>query len=315
MAEGTVVEDVLEQEEQVVLKSQLEADSLYQESVQYVLDSIRGVKERRKPDLERAETMVATILDSMSQGPALLLEATRRDQDYAISTHSVNVAVFALEVAQTLTVGRGSQRRIGVASLLHEVGVIRLPEKLTQREGEISREDLNALRRRPLFATEVLEEVGSGYGWLSEIVGQVYEREDGSGSPLGLKGEEICIEAKIVGIADFFDACIHKRPYRKALTGYQALFELTTDYAKAFDEGIVKGLIRSLSLYPYNEYVVLDSGEIGRVVEINKENLSRPVVEVLYGPGGERLTPRRVDLIENSHQYVAKPLTLDGLPI
>ena len=123
--------------------------------------------------------------------------------------------------------------------------------------------------------------------WLIETVEQVYERTNGSGFPVGLEGEQIREEAQILGIVDVFEACIHDRPYRKALTGYQLLEELTRGDTKTFSDHIIKALVRSFSLYPYNEYVRLNTDELGQVVDINPQKLSRPVIKILYDKKGK----------------------------
>jgi HD-GYP domain-containing protein (c-di-GMP phosphodiesterase class II) len=158
----------------------------------------------------------------------------------------------------------------------------------------------------------VIRSIGPEYSWLAEITRQVNERENGTGSPMGLVGEEIDERAKIIGISDVFDSCIHNRPYRRPVTGYQALFELTTDQQRVFSDQMVKALIQSFSLYPFNECVRLSTGEIGKVVDINAENLSRPVVEILADREGKVLEdPRTIDLGRESTLYIAETLAVE----
>lgn len=289
--------------------------TLFSEAVGYFVDSVKNVQRGELPDLSRGEQIVESLVASLQVESLLLLEATDRLQGFAISHHTVNVTVLALRVAQALSLTKGQQRRIGLAALLHEVGVSRLPDHLTRNAATLDMEELNALRQRPMFSHQALQSVESGYSWLPEVVGQVYEREDGSGFPLGLSGEAILEEAKIIGIVDVFDACTHARPHREGWTGYQTLFELTTDYASAFPDRILKALIRSVSLYPYNEFVELDSGEIGRVVEINRENLSRPQIEVMIGNNRRPLSrPYVLDLSVQADRYIARPLKVSEMP-
>jgi len=289
--------------------------NLYEEARSYVLDSIRAVDVGKIPDLVRGEAVAERIVSSVETGSELLLSVTDRRQEFAISSHSVNTAVFAVRIALALGLSRWQELRITLAGLLHEIGVVRLPKQLIYKTERPTLEEIKILRQRPIYAARSLKGVDSRYDWLSEVVGQVYERENGTGHPLGLTGREICEEAKVIGIADLFDACIHRRPYREALTGYQALFELTTDQARTFSDRIVKALIKSLSLFPYNEFVLLNSGEIGKVVEINLENLSRPVIEVLYDKEGVLVElGKPVDLAQNPTLYIAKALPYRSLP-
>ena len=179
----------------------------------------------------------------------------------------------------------------------------------------MSRAEVEALRQRPQYSAEILQILGSGYAWLVEIVSQVYERENGAGFPLGLAGSAIAEEAKILGAVDIFEACIHERPYRRAMTGYEAVRQFTSEGTKLFSDRIVKSLMNSFSLYPYNEYVKLNSGEIGQVVEVNHSNLFRPVVRILFDRRGDRVAGMRIaDLEENASLFISQAITADALP-
>ena len=143
----------------------------------------------------------------------------------------------------------------------------------------------------------------------------MYEREDGSGFPLGLLGGEIREAAKILGIVDVFEACIHDRPYRDALTGYQLLAELTHGQTKSFANHIVKALMNSFSLYPLNEFVVLNTHEVAQVVEVNPEFSLRPLVQILYDKEGRLLpNPREADLAHQSLLFIVKAISHHELP-
>ena len=131
-----------------------------------------------------------------------------------------------------------------------------------------------------------------------------------------MEGDKIREAAKVLGIVDLFEACIHDRPYRKALTGFQLLEELTRDDTKSFSEHIVKALVRSFSLYPYNEYVLLNTDELGQVTQVNPEELSRPVVKILYDKTGRPLDePRETDLAQDPSLFITKAITYHELPI
>ena len=255
------------EESKVPLEDEIETEpaSLYKAATAYVLESIRQTQKKTAPNIERGKELVKRIIDSIIDNSALLLLATDRRQEFAVSTHSVNVAILSLRLAQTLNYNLENQIRVGLAALLHEIGVVLLPKRLLHETGPVSSE----IRQRPVYGAKILQGFYPEYDWLFETVGQVYEREDGSGFPFGLEGTDIREEAKILGLMDVFEACIHDRPYRNALTGYQLLEELTHDDTKSFSDRIVKAMLNSFSLYPYNEYVLLNTKELARVVEVN----------------------------------------------
>jgi HD-GYP domain-containing protein (c-di-GMP phosphodiesterase class II) len=186
-----------------------------------------------------------------------------------------------------------------------------LPERLLYQSGQVSPQ----VRQRPVYSAKLLKEFYPKDDWLIETVEQVYERTNGSGFPLGLEGEQIREEAQILGIVDVFEACIHDRPYRKALTGYQLLEELTRGDTKTFSDHIIKALVRSFSLYPYNEYVLLNTDELGQVVDINPQKLSRPMIKILYDKNGKALDePRVTDLAQHPSLFISKAVTYHDLP-
>ena len=292
-------------------ESESEPARLYKAATAYFLESIRRIQRKTAPNIERGEELVMRLIDSIMDNSALLLLATDRRQEFAVSAHSVNVAILSLRLAQTLNYNIENQVRLGLAALLHELGVVSLPKQLVHETGPVSPE----VRQRPAYGAKILQGFYPTYDWLFETVGQVYEREDGNGFPLGLEGEEIREEAKILGIVDVLEACIHDRPYRNALTGYQLLEELIRDDTKGFSDPIVKALLKSFSLYPYNEYVLLNTKELARVVEINPENSFRPLVQILYDSNGVRLEePRETDLALSSLLFISKAISYHELP-
>ena len=297
---------------QVVGEEDIDAEtsSLYTIATAYVLESIRRVEQKESPDIDKGKELVQRLSDSIVQSSALLLLATDRRQDFSVSTHCVNVSVLSLRLSQTLDYLLQKQIEVGLAALLHEIGVAKLPERMLQDPGQMRPE----ARQRPVYGAQILEELCPEYGWLAKTVGQVYERENGSGFPQGLKGEEICEEAKILGIMDVFEACIHDRPHRKALTGYQLLDAFTRGETESFASHLVKALIESFSVYTYNEYVVLNTDEMGRVVEVNSGNLCRPLVRILYDKERKSVTQHlEIDLSKTPSLFITKAVTYDEL--
>ncbi|MFQ5930697.1 MAG: HD-GYP domain-containing protein, partial [Acidobacteriota bacterium] len=202
------------QEGKVVLESEVrdQAIGLYKTATAYALESIHWAQESKPPAIAQGEQLVKRMIDSIGNSSALLLLATDRRQEFAVGTHSVNVTILSVRIAQTLKYDLQKQRRLGLAALLHEIGIGWIPDKLLRQAGKVSKR----VRQRSVYSAEILKKLCPDYPWLAITAGQVYEREDGSGFPRGLKGGEILEEAKILGIADVFEACIHDRPYRKA---------------------------------------------------------------------------------------------------
>ncbi len=288
-----------------------ESGQLYERATVLVLESIRRAEKDQPPDVEEGKRVVQQMDDSISKDSGLLLAATDRMQEFAVSTHCVNVAILGVRIARSLNYSEERKMQVGLAALLHEIGVVKLSRRIVHERGKVDQE----VRQRPVYSAEILEKLGSEYDWLVQTVRQVYEREDGTGFPLGLKGKDIREEAKILGIVDVLEACIHERPYRRAMTGYQLFHELTSGATERFATRIVKALLKCFSLYPYNEYVLLNTGEIGKVIEVNETNLLRPRLKMLFDGKGQPLEDQpELDLESNPSRYINKAITYHQLP-
>jgi len=288
-----------------------ESAQLYESATLLVLESICRAEKDQPPDVEEVKRMVQRMDDLISKDSSLLLAATDRIQAFAVSTHCVNVAILGVRVARSLNYSEERKMKVGLAALLHEIGVVKLARRMVHERGKLDQE----VRHRPVYSAEILEKLGSEYDWLVQTVRQVYEREDGTGFPLGLKGKDIREEAKILGIVDVLEACIHERPYRRAMTGYQLFHELTSGATERFASRIVKALLKCFSLYPYNEYVLLNTGEIGKVIEVNPTNLLRPKLKMLFDNKGEPFEDQsEVNLESIPSRYIDKAITYHQLP-
>ena len=308
------LEELLDREGEL-LAGEPRQGQLYRDCQAFVLESIQRADQGGLPGVDGARRLVREIIDSLGQGAELLLAATDRGQEFSVSTHAVNVTILALELAKELKYSDSRQVWVGMAGLLHEVGAVKLPVGLLYKSGQLNQAEVDLLRQRAVYGGEILRQLGEPHEELAEIVEQVFEREDGTGFPRGLTGKEIREEAKLIAMADVFEACIHDRPYRQAVTGYQAVLELTSQGTRCFSDRIVKALMKGFSLYPYNEFVVLNSGEIAQVVDINRENMFRPWVNIVYDRNGGRLDePRLTNLAENPGLYVEEAITRAALP-
>lgn len=289
---------------------------LYRETELYVLASFRRVVGKELPEVAKGLELVRRIIDSVASGTDLLLAATERTEQFRLTGHCANVAILAIKVGLNLDYAKEQLERLGLAALLHDVGAVRIPRELFYQKEKPSAAETRQLRMLPGYGAQILEALGSDYSWLQQIVEQVCEREDGSGFPKGLTGDQICEEAKMIGAVVLFEAATHYRPYRPWVTGFEALFELTAESGAAFSDRIVKSLIKAFSVYPYNEYVILSSGEVGVVRDINSENAFRPKVAILYDSRGDQLPePRLTDLTQDPSLSISKAITPDQLVI
>ncbi len=168
-------------------------------------------------------------------------------KDKYTSGHSRRVTEYALLLGKAIRLSPGEQEKIEWAALLHDIGKIGIRLEALNKPGKISKEELEMFKDHPVMAKQILEQIH----FLKEIVPFVYhhhENFDGTGYPDQIKGTQIPLGARILAIADTYDAMTSDRPYRKAMDQQIAVRELKRCCNTQFDPGLVEVFIKALEL-------------------------------------------------------------------
>jgi HD-GYP domain-containing protein (c-di-GMP phosphodiesterase class II) len=158
--------------------------------------------------------------------------------------HSERVAAFGVRLARHLGFDADSRAVVELSGLLHDVGKIGVPDAILNKPGKLTDSEFTEMRRHPLHGARILSNIQS-QKVVSLLPGVKYhhERWDGKGYPEGLKGEEIPLLGRLLGVADFLDALTSDRSYRKGLTLEEALQMVKDLEGQAFDPVVVKAAL------------------------------------------------------------------------
>jgi diguanylate cyclase (GGDEF)-like protein/putative nucleotidyltransferase with HDIG domain len=168
------------------------------------------------------------------------LAATVDAKDHYTYGHSKKVAKYATEIAEALGYSQERIATLRAAALLHDIGKIGVSDRVLMKSGPLNNEDWEPIRAHPKLGVAILKHVESLSGCLAAIQYH-HERYDGSGYPAGLKGENIPLDARILAVADSYDAMTSLRPYRQGrFTHEQAVEELKRCSGTQFDPNIVE---------------------------------------------------------------------------
>lgn len=160
--------------------------------------------------------------------------------DYDIYTHSVDVCIFTLALADKAGItNKADLHALGAGALLHDVGKSRIPKTVLDKEGALTTAEMAMIRRHPQYGFEIIINSAVIPHDAHFPVLQHHERENGSGYPHNLMSQDIHRFSKIVAIADAFDAMTTRRAYRKALDAYPALRQMYDD-ENAFDRSLLE---------------------------------------------------------------------------
>jgi HD-GYP domain-containing protein (c-di-GMP phosphodiesterase class II) len=277
-----------------------ERKSLYRQAGHYLEQVFAAVRQRKPFEIETGLGIVRRMsAESCPRDPLFSLALHLDDRLQFAVHHSVNVAVYAVKMAPHLGYDARRQEQIGLAGLLHDVGMALVPESLVNKPGPLSQAELNTIKERPNTAYRILQGLGPDCAYLAECAAQVCERLDGTGYPRGLQAGEINEFAQIIGLLDLYEALVHSRPNRDKLSFFDAVKYIFKSCKTQFERTHMKALLSLFTVFPMHSYVRLNSDAIGKVVETYPDQPLRPKVRIVFDSQRRKvLTERIVTLAE-----------------
>jgi putative nucleotidyltransferase with HDIG domain len=159
--------------------------------------------------------------------------------------HSERVRILSTELGERLGLDLGELELLEQAAILHDIGKIGIDTFILQKQGKLTPGEYSLIKTHPLIGDEILGPIET-LDEVRETIIQHHERNDGTGYPYGLRGDEISIKAKILSVVDTFDAMMTDRPYRKALSVSEVKEELAANAGTQFDPLVVGAFVRML---------------------------------------------------------------------
>jgi len=228
-----------------------------------------------------------------------------------LAKSSVNTAILAAMTAQELRLPPHKVQNVVSGALLHDVGMLRLSRGITEKKGGLSEAELEQIKSHPLHTSKIVTKELFGPHEVNLIALHHHERWDGQGYPDRLTGNAIDIGARIVSVADAFEAMVSKKSYRNSMVGYQAIKNLMADNSRRFDPTVISAFTKIMGIYPIGSIVCLNDSTIARVVKVHTDAPMRPVVQMLTDNKGNALGSGKVttiDLLEERTLFIKKAI-------
>jgi putative nucleotidyltransferase with HDIG domain len=190
---------------------------------------------------KEATTHLAAANDQLRRASlsfATALVATLDARDQYTAGHSAAVAIYARDIATRMGLAEDQQELVHLCGLVHDIGKIGLPAGLLEKPGPLTLEERRQMERHSEIGERILRNVDD-YTEIADIVRSHHERIDGMGYPDGIHGNEIPLLARIIGVADAYDAMTSDRPYREALPSRVARMRLAQAVGTQFDTAVV----------------------------------------------------------------------------
>ncbi len=201
-----------------------------------VYRSYRLYLTRLQTEKNHVEEMAALHLRTI-EALALAIEA----KDQRTHDHLRRVQAYAVGIGEAMGLSEPEMNALRAASILHDIGKLAVPEHIISKPGKLTPEEFDKVKIHPLVGAEILERVNFPYP-VVPVVRAHHEKWDGAGYPMGLRGKEIPVGARILSVVDCFDALASDRSYRPALTIEEAFREVEAEAGRSFDPEVVECL-------------------------------------------------------------------------
>lgn len=222
------------------------------------------------------------LLDELLQNRHLMINMIdlKVFDDYTYY-HSVNVTVIALALGVCLDLPRPQLYKLGLASLLHDIGKIMIPRALLDKLGSLTPEEFDIMKGHSEEGYRYLKDIYDVPVSVYMAVRLHHEQFEGGGYPLGLRSGKIPLFSRLIAVADVFDALTSDRVYRKALSPSDAAEYVMAQSGVMFDPLIVRAFQKKVAPYPVGSAVRLSDSRVGIVAENMEDFGLRPVVRIV----------------------------------
>ncbi|MFW5985001.1 MAG: HD-GYP domain-containing protein [Halanaerobiaceae bacterium] len=251
-----------------------------QKGKKVIRQAFKDIRLNKKLNVKQIKKTVNDIVDEiLNENRVLVNMIDLKKFDTYTFDHSINVTILSLLVGKFMDYNRKKLAKIGLGSILHDIGKGLIPEDIIKKEGKLTDEEYEVVKKHPRLG---YNHIRDNYKMISPLSRTIilghHERIDGSGYPRGIENEEIHEFAKIAAITDVFDALTSDRVYRDKMPIPQAIDFLTSRSSTYFEKKILKVFLRHLAIYPNGTEILLSNGKKAIVKEQNKNYPTRPVV-------------------------------------
>lgn len=218
------------------------------------------------------------LLKALDENDALAVDISQlRTSDEYTFRHSVDVATIAMVIGKNIGLGMNELHDIGIAGLLHDMGKSKVPPEILNKPAKLTDAEFEIMKQHPVLGYRILQEKKDFKDIISVAVLQHHEKMNGRGYPMGVTADKITPYAKVLSVADVYDALVTNRPYKKSYsqrTAVDILMSMTGD----LDVEVMRTFLRCVILYPVDTIIKLSNGEYAKVVKNNPESALRPTV-------------------------------------
>jgi HD-GYP domain-containing protein (c-di-GMP phosphodiesterase class II) len=272
-------------------------------------DSVLAQPEKARRD---TEALTASLVNKMLVDGDMCIRLLSCAAGDSASSHAMNVAVISLLMGRTFGLGQAEMLDLGVGALMHDVGKIDVPERLRHADERLDKDDMAAYRDHVAHGVAHGRRMGLAPGALL-VLAQHHEHADGSGFPLRMKLERLCMAARIVALINRYDNLCNPPTLTHALTPHEALSTLFAQGKSTFDSSLLNSFIRMMGVYPAGSVVQLTDDRHALVMSVNSTRPLKPNV-LVHDPATPRDEALHLNLMNLPDLGIRRSLKPSQLP-
>lgn len=259
----------------------LDFNAVYKEGVLALKEIMNDLVLGEDVEPEKIKEISNTLYGEIKDNDSIIVQIKKfKAENKYTYNHSINVALYSLLIGKWIGLNEVEMKKVIKAGLLHDIGKSKISSSIINKKGKLTREEFEIIKTHSQIGYEMSKSISDIDEDVRQAILSHHEREDGSGYPRGLKGEEISIYAKILAIADVYDALTSERIYKDKSTPFEAIEEFRIMGLHSFDTRILNIFFNSIIQYYVNSKVKINSGEVGEIVFIPPNDITKPVIRV-----------------------------------
>jgi HD-GYP domain-containing protein (c-di-GMP phosphodiesterase class II) len=289
--------------------------TLYQEAINLIKYILKQAEALEPINLQNIFSITDSIINQMMLYDAEflhLVNSADTSENYLCS-HSLNVLILSIEVGLGLGYNKSRLNESSIGALFHDIKILKVSDLASQPKG-LAKEEYDLIKERPFYGVELLQKIKGSSDVAIYVAKEQLERRGDSGYPRVLENGYIKEYAKLISLVEAYENLM--RPYGsgKRYAPHEAIKEILSMGLKSFESKMVKALINRVGIYPVGTWVKLETGEIAKVLDLDRNLPLRPVVYIMFDKHEKRLKePRILNLAKQYNVYIKRPLADEEL--
>ncbi|UOR10745.1 HD-GYP domain-containing protein [Halobacillus amylolyticus] len=195
--------------------------------------------------------------------------------------HCVAMGLISGFLAARLGYTQGEWLQVGLAGLLSDCGMARIEETISKKEGPLSQQEYEEVKKHPTYSYRLVESIPSLNNQAKLAILQHHERLDGSGYPLGLKQDKIHLFSQIIAVSDMYHAMTSERIYRKKQSPFKVLEAVLKEQFGRYDHQVIQVLVKEMTNYSTGTKVRLTNNQLAEIIFVEPSDPTRPMIRFL----------------------------------